>query len=68
MPDNIYRIKGYIQFEGNPTTILFQYSYGVTYQSDPGIKMKMLLVFIGDDLDHEQLRTSLSSLENSSLK
>jgi G3E family GTPase len=38
MHDKIYRIKGYIQFEGNPTTILFQYSYGVTYQTDPGIR------------------------------
>jgi G3E family GTPase len=68
MPENIYRIKGYVQFEGNPTTILFQYSYGVSYQTDPGIRMKTLLVFIGDDLDHEKLFASLTHLENATSK
>lgn len=63
MPENIYRIKGYIRFEGNPTTFLFQYAYGVPYQTDPGLKMKELLVFIGDELDHEKLRKSLLKLE-----
>ncbi|WP_343206500.1 GTP-binding protein [Bacillus sp. B15-48] len=56
MPDNIYRIKGYIQFKGNPDTLLFQYSYGMHLHINSGLKMKNTLVFIGDDLDHNKLR------------
>ncbi|CAM3593940.1 GTP-binding protein [Aeromicrobium ponti] len=64
MPENVYRIKGYIRFEGDPATFLFQYAYGVPYHTNAGIKMKELLVFIGDELDHEVLRKLLLQLEH----
>lgn len=36
--DNIYRIKGYIRFIGNPDTLLFQYSYGMAMDTTAGLK------------------------------
>jgi G3E family GTPase len=67
MPDNIYRIKGYIRFIGNPETLLFQYAYGMPFHTNSGLKMKNTLVFIGDDLDHNKLQKTLCDLEKNSM-
>ena len=67
MPDNIYRIKGYIRFIGNPETLLFQYAYGMPFHTNSGLKMKNTLVFIGDDLDHNKLQKTLGDLEKNSI-
>lgn len=67
MPDNIYRIKGYIRFSGNPDTLLFQYSYGMPFHTNSGLKMNNILVFIGDNLDHNNLRNTLCNLEKNSM-
>lgn len=68
MPDNIYRIKGYIRFTGNPDTLLFQYAYGMPIHTNSGVKMKNTLVFIGDDLNHNKLQETLSNLEKNSME
>jgi G3E family GTPase len=67
MPENIYRIKGYIRFKGNPDTFLFQYAYGMPFQTKSGLKMNNTLVFIGDDLDHNNLRETLCNIEKNSM-
>ncbi|WP_332695258.1 GTP-binding protein [Halalkalibacter lacteus] len=67
MPDNIYRIKGYTRFTGNPDTLLFQYAYGMPFHTYSGLKMNNTLVFIGDDLDHTKLRKILCNLEKNSM-
>lgn len=67
MPDNIYRIKGYLRFTGNPDTLLFQYAYGMPIHTISGLKMKNTLVFIGDDIDHNILREKLCNLEKNSI-
>jgi G3E family GTPase len=64
MPDTIYRIKGYVRFQGNPETILFQYAYGMPVYANAGLHLKNTLVFIGDNLDHSSLRSLLNNLEN----
>nr|WP_281391839.1 GTP-binding protein [Bacillus benzoevorans] len=66
LPDNIYRIKGYVRFNGDPKTYLFQYAYGMPIHTASGLKMKTILVFIGDELDHEGLQKALSELEKNS--
>lgn len=67
MPDTIYRIKGYIRFTGNPDTLLFQYAYGMPFHTKSGLKMNNTLVFIGDDLDHDNLQETLCNLEDRSV-
>lgn len=67
MPDSIYRIKGYIRFTGNPDTFLFQYAYGMPLQTKSGLKMKNTLVFIGENLDHNNLQKTLYNLEKNSI-
>lgn len=67
MPDNIYRIKGYIRFTENPDTLLFQYAYGMPFHTKSGLKINNTLVFIGDNLDHNKLRTTLCNLEKNSM-
>ncbi|QGQ45736.1 CobW family GTP-binding protein [Metabacillus sediminilitoris] len=68
MPDTIYRIKGYIRFIGIPDTFLFQYAYGMPFQTKSGLKMKNTLVFIGDNLDHNKLQKTLCNIEKNSMQ
>ena len=67
IPDNIYRIKGYIRFTGNTDTLLFQYAYGMPFHTNSGLKMNNTLVFIGDNLDHNKLQKILCDLEKNSM-
>jgi G3E family GTPase len=64
MPDTIYRIKGYVSFTHSQDTFLFQYSYGMPLYMKEQMKMKNTLVFIGENLDHQMIRTELESLED----
>ncbi|AIE58905.1 CobW family GTP-binding protein [Bacillus methanolicus] len=63
MPESIYRIKGYIRFTGTEETYLLQYAYGMPLYSKIRMKMKNTLVFIGDELDHNWLQTTLTNLQ-----
>ncbi|MED4532729.1 GTP-binding protein [Metabacillus fastidiosus] len=63
MPDTIYRIKGYMKFRHSDNTYLFQYSYGMPLYLKEPVTMKNILVFIGENLDHELLKTELNRLE-----
>ncbi|PTL38194.1 CobW family GTP-binding protein [Alkalicoccus saliphilus] len=63
MPDSIYRIKGYLRFDEKKETLFFQYSYGMTSYEKADLKMKNTLVFIGDEMDHEELSRTLMEIE-----
>ncbi|CAM3810762.1 CobW family GTP-binding protein [Alkalicoccus chagannorensis] len=63
MPETIFRIKGYLRFQGEEKTLLFQYSYGMPSYVPADLKRKNTLVFIGEDLDSEALARELKMLE-----
>lgn len=63
MPDTIYRIKGYITFTHSELPFLFQYSYGMPLYMKEQMKRKNTLVFIGENLNHQQLVADLKALE-----
>lgn len=66
MPDNIYRIKGYIRFTHSDSLYLFQYSYGMPIYMKELIKIPTNLVFIGEQLPEEEIRQQLKELEETS--
>jgi G3E family GTPase len=61
--DNIYRIKGYIKFEGMDHIQLFQYSYGVPIYLPEEMNLSLTMVFIGENLNHDKLKVELEQLE-----
>ncbi|MDQ0859916.1 GTP-binding protein [Bacillus sp. V2I10] len=61
----IYRIKGFVRFEGDARTHLIQYSYGVPYMFAQSIKFPSNIVLIGDSLDKGKLKQGLLALEQS---
>jgi G3E family GTPase len=61
-PSSIYRIKGYIKLEDGKI-YLFQYSYGLPNYEKELMKMPLRLVFIGENLDIENLTKGLKQLE-----
>ncbi len=63
MPDNIYRIKGYIRFTHSDTLYLFQYSYGMPFYMKELVKIPTNLVFIGENLPVEKIKKDLLILE-----
>lgn len=63
MPDNIYRIKGYIRFTHSDTLYLFQYSYGMPFYMKELVKIPTNLVFIGENLPVEKIKKDLLMLE-----
>jgi G3E family GTPase len=64
MPENIYRIKGYMRFTHSDSLYLFQYSYGMPIYMKELVKIPTNLVFIGENLPVEQIRVDLQMLEN----
>ncbi|MBT2757150.1 GTP-binding protein [Mesobacillus foraminis] len=64
LPDQIYRIKGYIQFSDSQYPDLFQYSYGTPLFMMEYIKMPLTIVFIGQDIDWKEIQLKLEALEN----
>lgn len=63
LPDNIYRIKGYVKFEHTSSIYLFQYSYGTPLYIKEIVKVPLNLVLIGENLDIEKLTEGLNNLE-----
>lgn len=64
MPDTIYRIKGFMSFTHSEATFLFQYSYGMPIYMKEPMKMKSILVFIGEQLDTKMLSKDLMLIEH----
>ena len=64
LPEGIYRIKGYIKFEGSSYPDLFQFSYGMPLFMKEYMNMPLNLVFIGQDIDWDELRADLNNLGN----
>ncbi|MFS0637571.1 GTP-binding protein [Mesobacillus foraminis] len=64
LPDQIYRIKGYIQFSDSQYPDLFQYSYGTPLFMMEYIKLPLTIVFIGQDIDWKDIQLKLEALEN----
>ncbi|MCQ6276612.1 GTP-binding protein [Bacillus sp. V3B] len=63
MPDTIYRIKGYVKFSEGTYPFLFQYSYGMPLYMKEYMNMPLNLVFIGEQIDWNQIDGQLSALE-----
>ena len=51
LPENVYRMKGYIPIEGNRKPMLFQYAYGLIQWMPEFVKMDPKLVIIGDGMN-----------------
>jgi G3E family GTPase len=64
MPDNIYRIKGYMRFTHSESLYLFQYSYGMPFYMKELVKIPTNLVFIGENLPVEEIKQELSKMES----
>ncbi len=64
LPDNIYRLKGYVRFRDDPeTTYLFQFANGLPdYEPIQG-EVQNTIVLIGENLDKERLRNQLDALQ-----
>ncbi|WP_174733015.1 CobW family GTP-binding protein [Mesobacillus harenae] len=63
LPDNIYRIKGYIQFSHSDYPDLFQYSYGTPLYMKEYMRLPLNMVFIGQGTDWSEIQAELSELE-----
>lgn len=62
LPDNIYRIKGYVQFHNQTYPNLFQYSYGMPILLPEDMKMALNMVFIGENVDWREIQMQLDEL------
>lgn len=64
IPDNVYRIKGFLQFIDSPLPVAFQYAYGgPIYFPTENNAVPLTLVFIGDELDHQTIYDQLQQME-----
>ena len=63
LPDHVYRIKGYVQFEHSHYPDLFQYSYGTPLFMKEYMKLPLNLVFIGQGIDWNEIHAQLVKLE-----
>ncbi|WHY65350.1 GTP-binding protein [Neobacillus sp. SuZ13] len=63
LPDTIYRIKGYVKFDFSKLPFLFQFSYGMPLYMKEDMNMPLNLVFIGENMDWNGIRTQLENLE-----
>lgn len=68
LPDNVYRMKGYLSFTHSQHPYLFQYSYGMPMYMNEMIKMPLNIVIIGENLDQQLLMTQLKDLESKAAK
>lgn len=64
LPESIYRIKGYVHFNHFKNPTLFQYSYGCPMYYQENMKMPLNLVFIGENIDWNEINEQLVKLEN----
>ena len=63
LPDTIYRIKGYVKFGFSKLPFLFQFSYGMPLYMKEDMNMPLNLVFIGENIDWNGIKTQLENLE-----
>lgn len=63
LPDNIYRMKGYIKFSENDYPYLFQYSYGMPIYMKEDMNYPLNLVFIGEKMDWSHIEETLKQFE-----
>ncbi|WP_409270359.1 CobW family GTP-binding protein [Neobacillus sp. SCS-31] len=63
MPDTVYRIKGYVKFEGSSYPDLFQFSYGMPSYIKEDMNMPLNIVMIGENIDWGKIAGQLRSLE-----
>lgn len=62
LPATVFRIKGFVSVDEYPEkTTLFQYSFGVPLYFPQEVKFPTTLVFIGEDLEIEQLKQQLEA-------
>ncbi|MTH53069.1 GTP-binding protein [Bacillus mangrovi] len=62
MPETIYRIKGYLVFSQSEGFFSVQYSYGMPLYMKEPVKRKPILVFIGENLDHDWIRSQMDAI------
>lgn len=63
LPDTIYRIKGYLKFDFSKLPFLFQFSYGMPLYMKQDMNMPLNLVFIGENIDWNGIKTQLENLD-----
>ncbi|WP_026563796.1 CobW family GTP-binding protein [Bacillus sp. UNC41MFS5] len=63
LPDTIYRIKGYLKFDYSKLPFLFQFSYGMPLYMKQDMNMPLNLVFIGENIDWNVIKTQLENLD-----
>lgn len=64
LPDNVYRLKGYVRFKDAPdTTYLFQYAYGLPDFEPVQSNHENTVVLIGENLDTDRLKNQLEALQ-----
>jgi G3E family GTPase len=63
LPDSIFRIKGYIKFSAEGYPFLFQFSYGMPIYMKEYMNMPLNMVFIGENIDWEQVSGKLKDME-----
>ncbi|PHK50407.1 CobW family GTP-binding protein [Staphylococcus edaphicus] len=64
LPDNVLRLKGYVQFRDKPDeTYEFQYAFGLPDYQIIDDDMPLTLVMIGEQLDENQIRNKLDMLQ-----
>nr|WP_263326090.1 GTP-binding protein [Neobacillus sp. Marseille-Q6967] len=68
LPDTIYRIKGYVKFDPSQKPYLFQFSYGMPLYLREEMKLPLNLVFIGENINWQNVNEKLKQLENISEK
>ncbi|PKG24179.1 cobalamin biosynthesis protein [Niallia nealsonii] len=62
LPEMIYRIKGYVQFEDSAYPDLFQYSYGTPIFMREEMNLPLNMVFIGENIDWKEIEQKLERL------
>ncbi|MFP7300546.1 CobW family GTP-binding protein [Neobacillus niacini] len=63
LSERIYRIKGYIKFDAVSKPYLFQYSYGMPVYMKEEMNFPLNLVFIGENIDWNEVEKKLAKLE-----
>ncbi|MDZ5609215.1 GTP-binding protein [Bacillus pseudomycoides] len=67
LPQEIYRVKGFVKFHGDKYPHLLQYSFGVPILLEQDFGFPTNLVMIGENLDKKQLAEGLDGLESNSI-
>ncbi|GGI13651.1 CobW family GTP-binding protein [Gottfriedia solisilvae] len=62
-PSNLFRMKGYVSFKGDPLLYNVQYSNGLLTYEKELMKLPKRLVCIGENIDQKLLEIELNKLE-----